>query len=239
MHEGHRMRMLERLEKSEETLQPHELLEILLYNAIPRKNTNELAHELLDTFGSIPEILRADMRRLKAVKGVGESVAAYLRLIGIFYEKVDVSSQALMPSAYSFASFSGYLIERFHGAAEEYLEFYAVDNNGTIKDRRRFTSGEAERVTIAPRKIAEFIADCNPGSMILVHNHLTNNFEPSLQDDLFTDKMYSLCTTFAINLRDHIIVSPGGYIVTMQMARWRNFAKNTPERGTSYEISRI
>ena len=230
MHEGHRMRMIERLEKSEETLQPHELLEMLLYNAVPRKNTNELAHELLDNFGSIQEILRADMRRLKAVKGVGNSVAAYLRLIGIFLGKVDFNSLPALPSAYSFATFSGYLIDRFRGASEEYLEFYAIDNNGTIKDRRRFTSGEAERVTLSPRKIAEFIADCNPSSMILVHNHLTNNFEPSLQDDFFTDKMYSLCTTFAINLRDHIIVSPAGiysYYANGKMEEFRiKYAKS-------------
>ena len=81
MHEGHRQRMYDKL-KNDDGLFDHELLEILLFNALPRKNTNPIAHELLDTFGSLAGVLAADTEKLKAVNGVGENVALYLKCIG-------------------------------------------------------------------------------------------------------------------------------------------------------------
>ena len=82
MHEGHRQRMIARLEDHEESLLDHELLEILLFNAIPRKNTNEIAHALLEKFGSLSAIATAETKSIATVKGVGESTAAYL---GVFF----------------------------------------------------------------------------------------------------------------------------------------------------------
>ena len=78
MHEGHRRRMYEKL-KNDDGLHDHELLEILLFNAYPRINTNPIAHELIKTFGSLSGVLAADVDRLKAVDGVGESVALYIK----------------------------------------------------------------------------------------------------------------------------------------------------------------
>ena len=104
MHEGHRKRMLERLERAEGSLEEHELLEILLFNAIPRKNTNELAHRLLSAFGSLRSLFRAGMSELKAVPGVGESTAAYLKIVGMFLERAD-GKELSLPSAFSFAEF--------------------------------------------------------------------------------------------------------------------------------------
>ena len=77
MHEGHRKRMLQRLEHGE-GLQDHELLEVLLFNAIPRKNTNPLAHELLTAFSSLGELFGASYEELLDVDGVGPETAAYL-----------------------------------------------------------------------------------------------------------------------------------------------------------------
>jgi len=79
--------MLQRLEHAE-GLQDHELLEILLFNAIPRKNTNPLAHELLTSFPSMGELFRADYAELLNVDGVGPETAAYLRCIGLLMERI-------------------------------------------------------------------------------------------------------------------------------------------------------
>ena len=80
MHEGHRERLREKLISSPNTLNPREVLEILLFYAIPRKNTNEIAHQLLDMFdGSLRNVLQADMELLKSVKGVGENTAYFLK----------------------------------------------------------------------------------------------------------------------------------------------------------------
>ena len=209
MHEGHRQRMLERLESAEGSLQEHELLEILLFNAIPRKNTNELAHRLLSTFGSLHAVLGAEMAELKAVPGVGESTAAYLRIIGIFYARAQLKEPEL-PSAFSFAAFRPFLIERFEGAREEYVELYSLDGKDSVKNVRRFSSEKSFQASVDPKEISRFLVEAKPAAMVAVHNHITGLATPSREDDDFTAQLEILCSMHNVSLRDHIICSPEG-----------------------------
>ena len=209
MHEGHRQRMLERLESAEGSLQEHELLEILLFNAIPRKNTNELAHRLLSTFGSLRAVLGAEMEELKAVPGVGESTAAYLRIIGIFYARAQLKEPEL-PSAFSFAAFRPFLIERFEGAREEYVELYSLDGKDCVKNVRRFSSEKSFQASVDPKEISRFLVEAKPAAMVAVHNHITGPATPSREDDDFTAQLEILCSMHNVSLRDHIICSPEG-----------------------------
>lgn len=209
MHEGHRQRMLERLESAEGSLQEHELLEILLFNAIPRKNTNELAHRLLSTFGSLRAVLGAEMAELKAVPGVGESTAAYLRIIGIFYARAQLKEPEL-PSAFSFAAFRPFLIERFEGAREEYVELYSLDGKDCVKNVRRFSSEKSFQASVDPKEISRFLVEARPAAMVAVHNHITGPATPSREDDDFTAQLEILCSMHNVSLRDHIICSPEG-----------------------------
>ena len=209
MHEGHRQRMLERLESAEGSLQEHELLEILLFNAIPRKNTNELAHRLLSAFGSLRAVLGAEMAELKAVPGVGESTAAYLRIIGIFYARAQLKEPEL-PSAFSFAAFRPFLIERFEGAREEYVELYSLDGKDSVKNVRRFSSEKSFQASVDPKEISRFLVEARPAAMVAVHNHITGPATPSREDDDFTAQLEILCSMHNVSLRDHIICSPEG-----------------------------
>lgn len=209
MHEGHRQRMLERLESAEGSLQEHELLEILLFNAIPRKNTNELAHRLLSAFGSLRAVLGAEMAELKAVPGVGESTAAYLRIIGIFYARAQLKEPEL-PSAFSFAAFRPFLIERFEGAREEYVELYSLDGKDSVKNVRRFSSEKSFQASVDPKEISRFLVEAKPAAMVAVHNHITGPATPSREDDDFTAQLEILCSMHNVSLRDHIICSPEG-----------------------------
>ena len=209
MHEGHRQRMLERLESAEGSLQEHELLEILLFNAIPRKNTNELAHRLLSAFGSLRAVLGAEMAELKAVPGVGESTAAYLRIIGIFYARAQLKEPEL-PSAFSFAAFRPFLIERFEGAREEYVELYSLDGKDCVKNVRRFSSEKSFQASVDPTEISRFLVEAKPAAMVAVHNHITGPATPSREDDDFTAQLEILCSMHNVSLRDHIICSPEG-----------------------------
>lgn len=209
MHEGHRQRMLERLESAEGSLQEHELLEILLFNAIPRKNTNELAHRLLSAFGSLRAVLGAEMAELKAVPGVGESTAAYLRIIGIFYARAQLKEPEL-PSAFSFAAFRPFLIERFEGAREEYVELYSLDGKDCVKNVRRFSSEKSFQASVDPKEISRFLVEARPAAMVAVHNHITGPATPSREDDDFTAQLEILCSMHNVSLRDHIICSPEG-----------------------------
>ena len=209
MHEGHRKRMLERMERAEGSLEEHELLEILLFNAIPRKNTNELAHRLLSAFGSLRSLFRAGMSELKAVPGVGESTAAYLKIVGMFLERAG-GKELSLPSAFSFAAFSPYLRERFRGAEEEYVEFYCLDGREGIKALRRFTSEKSFQACVDPKEISRLFVEVKPRAMVAVHNHIEGAATPSREDDDFTAQLEILCSMHNVALRDHIICSPEG-----------------------------
>ena len=82
-HEGHRKRIIQKLESG--TLLDHEVLEILLFASLPRRNTNDIAHRLLQKFGSMQEVFSASQEELKKVKGIGDTTATNLRCIGIIY----------------------------------------------------------------------------------------------------------------------------------------------------------
>ena len=205
MHEGHRQRMIKRLEQAEDSLQEHELLEMLLFNAIPRKNTNEIAHSLLLKFGGIRGVLQADMKALAAVPGVGESTAAYLRIVGLFYRRTELKPDE-PPSAYSFASFSEYLLRRFQGVTEEYVELYSLDTRENVKAVRRFTSEKSFRAAVDPKEVSRFIVENRPAAMVAVHNHTEGPPTPSFEDDDFTAQLEILCSMHNVALRDHIIL---------------------------------
>lgn len=138
MHEGHRQRMLRRLENNEESLEEHELLEIMLFNAVPRKNTNPVAHELIRAFGSLEGVLRASYEQLQTVNGVGAETAAYLRIAGILNGRVKYSEQTF-PEGLNPASFEEYLSARYCGYATEVLEIFFFDSRGKVQNCSRFT----------------------------------------------------------------------------------------------------
>lgn len=224
MHEGHRQRMLERLQNHAESLQDYELLEILLFNAIPRKNTNEIAHNLLTAFGTIGGVFRADTEALLGVEGVGESTAAYLRCIGLFYDRVKFG-ESRQPTLYTSGSFGAYLAERYRGLTEEVMELYCLDANGRIKYTKRFTSGEADRVRIPPEEVSRAILSAHPYGIVLAHNHTGDVCTPSHEDDRFTAQIQMLCSMNNIRLYDHIIANGKeyySYFLTGRMEEIRN-----------------
>ena len=149
------------------------------------------------------------MAELKAVPGVGESTAAYLRIIGIFYARAQLKEPEL-PSAFSFAAFRPFLIERFEGAREEYVELYSLDGKDCVKNVRRFSSEKSFQASVDPKEISRFLVEAKPAAMVAVHNHITGPATPSREDDDFTAQLEILCSMHNVSLRDHIICSPEG-----------------------------
>ncbi len=208
MHEGHRQRMLQRLEHAE-GLQDHELLEILLFNAIPRKNTNPIAHALLTAFPSLDEVFQADYSELLNVEGVGPETAAYLRCIGILRERIR-SDRDRVPTVFSAGKFSEYLRGRFASLREEVIEIFSIDAQQRVHSSKRFTLSLSDRAAVEPEEINAFLTSRKPAGIVLAHNHPTGPALPSAEDDKFTAQMQVICSMNKIRLYDHIIVGREG-----------------------------
>jgi len=189
-------------------LYEHELLEILLFNAYPRRNTNPIAHALLDAFGTIKGVLNAEIDAICAVDGVGENVALYLKCIG---ECVQSASSAKGIAVLKCYEDCMKLVKiRLKGRTEEVLEIYCLDKSGRVNGIFSYTSNESNRVVLSSDTVARVIAGNSPAGVFIAHNHLGGGAEPSISDDVFTREVQVMCSMYNVNLYDHCIYAEGG-----------------------------
>lgn len=195
---------------SGDSLQEHEILEVLLFPVIPRRNTNDIAHRLIEAFGNLNQVFHAETDKLKTVEGVGETTANFLWATGQCIDRFIASPNEALPSAYNFKTFSEFLRARYEFAEQEYMEIYALKKDGGFNFCWKHSSDEADKVRIKPDEIAGFVAKFKPKEIILVHNHLCKNSNPSPADDDFTKYFLAMISFYEIKLLDHVIVSPAG-----------------------------
>lgn len=198
--------MLSKLENGDD-LYDHEVLEILLYFACPRVNTNPLAHRLLERFCSVSEILKADAEELKAVEGVGESVARYLKTVGLCAERSgSVEGNAVLKT---FGDCKRFVSMRMRGKDDEYLELYFLEKSGRVKRIFTYTSADRNRVTARTEEILSNITSAKPFGILAAHNHLNGNIAPSENDEIFTRQICFICNMNNVKFTDHMIYSDG------------------------------
>lgn len=211
VHEGHRDRIIKRLAVSGENFSDHELLEIILFNVIPRVNTNPLAHTLLNEFGSLAGVFRASISALCSIKGVGPSTAAYLRGIAIIMERAKKDPLDKFPLISKTQSFLDMVQKRFRDLKDECIEFYAADDSYRVIGIDHFTAHERNFATLSAEQIMRFFSKFYPKNLVIAHNHIDYNCFPSHDDDVFTRKMQMICSLHDTRLCDHIIVNGSEY----------------------------
>ena len=207
-HAGHRKRLIEKLGVG--ILPEHEVLEALLFNAVPRINTNDLAHRLLARFGTVPAVLGASVQQLKEVDGVGESLASYLRCIGIFCERYYAEYRDRFPAAYDQEEFSAYVYREYSYLQEEVLDCFLVDRSGKILQRRRFSANAQDFADIKPEAMTAILEVRGVAGVVLVHNHPGVRSNPSNADHEMTKKIQWMCSFHNLLLCDHVVCGSDG-----------------------------
>ena len=203
MHEGHRKRMYEKLKNSAD-LYDHELLEVLLFSACPRKNTNPIAHALLDSFGSLAGVLSADIKQLMTVQGVGESIALYIKCNAEILQRASTVNTGIT-ALKNYEDFKFFTAVRMRGRQQEVLELYFLEKNGKVKRILPFTSDDMSKVEVNTRDVAAVVAAEEPYGILVAHNHLSGSSAPSENDDRFTKELQLLCSFHDVILYDHCI----------------------------------
>ncbi len=205
MHEGHRKRMMERLMHDAEGLQDHELLEILLFYALPRVNTNPLAHELLRTFGSVDGVFGASVEELRSVDGIGASAAGLIRTAGQLYRRACVRGEAPV-RLNNPAVLLDLARERLGGLDSEAVECYLIGKGDRVKFIKRFSTGRSGEASFGTEELMRILAAQQPGGLAVAHNHPHGKAQPSQEDDVFTARVQMICAMQEIVFYDHIIV---------------------------------
>ena len=223
-HAGHRARLIEKLDKN--VLEDHEMLEALLFNAIPRRNTNDLAHRLLAQFGSIKGVFDASMSELKSVNGIGESVAAYLYCIGQFYKKYYEPNEQSYPEKYTSDKFVSFVKMQYAKITHEVLDFYFLNGVGDIIGWKRFTDKHEHHVVLNPALLAKYLMETKAEGVVAVHNHPVGTPFSSEYDDEATSKMQVVCSIQNVLLCDHIIFAGGDVYSYYQSGKMKKISND-------------
>ncbi len=209
IHDGHRKRITQKLES--DALLPHEVLEILLFNLMPRKNTNDIAHRLLARFGSMDGVFEACMSELQEVEGVGEVLARSLYCFGLINRKyLSHRERKAYEGKFDPGQFLSYVKAEYGKENCEVLDLYLLNRNGEVFKRHRFTNGERSSVTLNTKDLSKILLEETPSGIVLVHNHLDGGAVASRADEEMTRSCQIVCNLHDVLLCDHIIYAGEG-----------------------------
>lgn len=213
IHDGHREKMRQRfLQGGLETFADHEALELLLYYAIPRRDTNPIAHALMERYGSLSAVLSAPVEDLRKVEGVGESAAVLLRLAPQLCRKARMADAAQENVLNSSEKAGAYLLERFAGEQNEVVYQLCLDRKGKLIACKRIGEGGVTNAELNIRKLMENAILTSASAVILSHNHPSGIALPSQDDYATTQRVMDALRTIGVALTDHIIVADGDFV---------------------------
>lgn len=205
IHKNHRTRLKSQfVENGIESLTDIQKLEMLLFYALPQKDTNPLSHELINEFGSLPAVLSASYNELMKVKGVKENTATLIKFFGSmlnFCGRPDDED-----SITSSAKAKDYVSKYFNHVAVEQFYVFCLTKSNKVKKAFLINSGSSSEVNVEIRNITEKALETNCNRMIVAHNHPHGRAVMSGQDCRFTYSLLCSCILNNIELLDHIIV---------------------------------
>lgn len=217
LHQGHRERKKRQfLDFGPEPLADHEVLELLLFYAIPRQDTNPLAHELLHRFGSLEAVLEASQDELTAVPGIGENAALLLRLVPAVARRAAAGHHGRTVILNSPEKIGRYLLQCYAGAVREMVYELCLDQKGKLLTCCRVAEGSGASADFNVRTVLMNAIRCGASLVVLSHNHPSGLALPSAADQTATDRVQRALDTVGVQLLDHIVVADGDYVSMAQ-----------------------
>lgn len=205
MHENHRERLRLKLLQNADLLEEHELLEILFFYAIPRKNTNPIAHKLIDHFGNLENVLNAEASQLMTIEGVGESVASYLKTLGAVLVRSFAKDD--LPEIFSYDQIKKPIIKLFERCKSEVFVAFFLDKKQKIIGKKVISDHKLSSVEIDIAELTKQVLALKPAYVVISHNHLSGICTPTPNDDIATEKIMLMLKLYNVSLVDHLIVT--------------------------------
>ena len=213
MHEGHRARLREKYIKGGlSALSQHEIAELMLFYAMPRKNTNETAHALIDEFGSLSNVLDADIKDLMNIKGIGEQTAVFLKLIKELSGYCQKDKWKERPVLRSTAEAGAYILDMIGDLPYECFFVLSLDMGDKVISFTKLEEGTSACANVDIRKILECAVRLHASKVVLAHNHPSGRLLPSNSDIELTRTVQSSFEPFGISVLDHIIAGGAGFL---------------------------
>ena len=217
IHDGHRQRLKERFRKEGlEHFDEVNALELLLFYCVPRRDTNPMAHALLERFGSLVQVLEAPEEELMKVPGVTENVALFLHLVmqaGGYY----LRSRAAVGTILTTVNRCGdYMLPYFVGKRNETVYLLCLDAKCKVLCCKEISEGSVNYAGISTRRVVETALSSNATSVVLAHNHPSGIAYPSPEDIQTTRRIAAALQAVDVLLVDHLVVADDDFVSLAQ-----------------------
>lgn len=203
----HRKRLRERfMDGGAQALPDYELLELVLFRAIPRRDVKPLARALLDQFGDFNGVMSAPETRLAQVNGIGDAVICELKIIEAAAQRLSRARILRKQVISSWDALLDYCHTTMaHRETEQFRILFLDRKNVLIADEDQ-ARGTVDHVPVYPREVVKRTLELNASALILVHNHPSGDPTPSHADISMTEQINAACQTMGITLHDHLII---------------------------------
>lgn len=211
-HSGHRGRMFDRfLAYGADSLADHELLEIYLYFCIQRRNTNEIAHKMIERFGSLDGVFNASVEELSTVEYISKRGAVLIKLMKEMARRCKMEHARDEYCFDTMDKLGRFLTSLFYGRSEEQLYMLLFDVKMRIIDCHMLSAGGVNSVGSCLRAVVEKTVQSKAANVVLAHNHPSGLLLPSREDIVMTREAESVLRCIDVKLVAHIIVSGDRY----------------------------
>jgi DNA repair protein RadC len=219
--EGHRDRVKRRFrEEGLDHFDEVHVLELVLFYAVPRKDTKGMARALLDQFGSLTKVLEADAKDLENVEGIGENVATFLNLLRDLVRYYSIKSAEGPKVVEDLNECGEYLKNFFVGKSREEVYLMCLDAKCAVQCIKKIGEGSVTSTSVSTRKVMEVALAHNAASVILAHNHPGGYATPSGADVATTRRISMALESVGIRLVDHIVVSGNDFVSMAQSSMY-------------------
>ncbi|WP_341753310.1 MULTISPECIES: RadC family protein [unclassified Candidatus Tisiphia] len=208
---GHRQRLRQRIVMSAENLANYELLEMILFSVIPRKDVKPLAKELLTRFGSLADLINTDKEKLLNIKGTNDNL--YINFVTMRELTNRMLKQKVMNHNVisSWSILIDYLKATMGNMKTEQFRILFLNKKNILIADEVLSQGTIDQATIYPREIIKRALFNEAGAIILVHNHPSGVSKPSNTDIKLTHKIVETCANVNISVHDHVIIAANEY----------------------------
>ena len=222
VHDGHRDRLKQRfLTEGLDNFSQVQVLELLLFYCIPRKDTNEVAHRLLDRFGSLSQVLETKVEDLEKVDGIGHNTAVFLSLFpaAARYYSVDRANRCTFLTSTS--QCGDYLLPYFTGRPQETVFMLCLDAKCKVICCNQVGEGSVNSAGVPVRRVVEMALAANATTVVLAHNHPSGLALPSYEDRVTTRRIAAALDAVDITLADHFVMADDDYVSMVQSGYYR------------------
>ncbi len=208
IHSGHRNRMFEKFNNyGFEVFAEHEKLEMILYFSVPRRDTNEIAHKLIEKYHTVANVMDAPKRELLTFDGITERTCQLFTIIKAGYKLYEKEKDVKKTCMTTVDEFDSFFQLYYIGETTERVAVVCLDSIGQVLKTTKLGKGNSNESFFNMQELFQFIMDSKANEIVIAHNHPGNNPFPSEEDIKTTEKIKAGVDALGIHLKDHFIVT--------------------------------